>query len=45
LQILSKEPEVSHREIAIACDISIGKVNDTISQLSEEEYIEIVEKR
>lgn len=40
LEILSKKPEISQREISKVCNISIGKVNYIITQLSQEGYIE-----
>ncbi len=40
LEILSKEPEISQRDIAKVCKISIGKVNYSVNELSQEGYIE-----
>ena len=41
LEVLSKDSDISQRNLAKVCNISIGKVNYTINQLSQEGYIEI----
>ncbi|MFF2447249.1 winged helix-turn-helix transcriptional regulator [Neobacillus sp. NPDC058068] len=41
LEVISKEPEISQRALADLCNLSIGKVNYTLNDLVEDEYITI----
>lgn len=41
LEVISKNPDLSQKAIAEKCDISVGKVNYTISQLLNERFIDV----
>jgi thiamine kinase-like enzyme/choline kinase/predicted transcriptional regulator len=41
LEVLTKEPEISQKALALQCELSIGKVNYLLNQLAEQGFLAI----